>query len=142
MPEIIEHIDAIARQKMRDVLFIEFRRTDGDGGRGPLVRGSEWSNLAVRRQIIEWLNDRRIVWRPCGDVANATVLRSYRGQIYIELPFDRNLTAFQELEAYLENPDGTMRLSGAWFCCLTHEAAMQNAGHDEFGYWDRWADQF
>ncbi|WP_175866087.1 hypothetical protein [Burkholderia contaminans] len=141
MPAIIEHIDTIARQKKRDVLFIEFYRIDGQNQRR-LIGGSEWRGLVTRQNIVCWLDKRGISWTPCGHIANSTLYMSYRGQIYIDIPFDRTLAAYCELESHLEDPDGTPRLPGAMFCCLNYEVAMQNAGHDEPGYWDRWAARF
>lgn len=59
MPAIIEHIDTIARQKKRDVLFIEFYRIDGQNQRR-LIGGSEWRGLATRQNIVCWLDKRGI----------------------------------------------------------------------------------
>ena len=52
---------------------------------------------------------------------------SYLGQIYIDVPYDITLPEYQKLTLFLENPDGTMRIPGADYCCLTHDAAMKNS---------------
>lgn len=142
---LIEHIDAIARQKQRDVLYVEFH---------PPVAGSvndeeivdqgdfDWKTLPIRQQIIDWLDAQGIGWKPCGLFVNACVMMGYHGQIYIDLPFDEALPAFQSLQALLELPDGSMRFPDATFYCCTLELAMENAAHDEPGFWDHWAEGF
>jgi hypothetical protein len=137
MPAIFEHIDAIARQKRRDVLFIEFHRVDAKGKRGCLVTGFEWPRLDARQQIVEWLDKRGIKWEPCGHVEVPALIMSYRGQLYIDLPFDRGVSAYRELEALLGNPNGKMRMAGVRLCCLRYEAALRSAGRDGAGYWVR-----
>jgi len=130
---LIAHIDAIARQKQRDVLYVVFC---------PEQDGSAWQRLPVRQQIIEWLTAHGIGWQPCGPIADERVMVGYRGQLYIDLPNDKALPAYQALEAFLENPDGSMRLPQAVFYCLPLDRAMENAAHDEPGFWDRWAEKF
>jgi hypothetical protein len=46
------------------------------------------------------------------------------------------------LHEYLEYPDGSMRFPTVRFYFLTLEIAMQNAHHDEPGFWDKWAENF
>ncbi|MBN3813352.1 hypothetical protein [Paraburkholderia sp. Ac-20347] len=138
MSAIFEHIDAIARKKRRDVLFIEFYRVDAKGKRGCLVAGFDWPRLTMRQQIIEWLDKRRIEWEPCSHAEVPALIMSYRGQIYIDLPFDRGVSAYRELEAFFGKPNGKMRVSGVRLCRLRYTAALRNA--DQYGadYWDRW----
>ena len=136
---LIHHIDAIARQKQRDVLCLVFKGLNEDDEDSILL---DWENLPVRQQIIAWLNSKGISWQPCGNVANVNYMCGYTGTIYIDLPFDRALPAYQELEAYLENSDGSMRFPGVVFAYLPLENAMKNAEHDEPGFWERWAENF
>jgi hypothetical protein len=35
-----------------------------------------------------------------------------------------------------------MKFEGAKFCYLPLAVAMENAHHDEPGFWDRWAENF
>jgi len=133
MPRLISHIDAIARQKQRDVLYLVFC---------PEQDGSAWKGLPVRQQIIDWLTAHGMGWQPCGPIADECVMESYRGQFYIDLPFDKALPAFQALEAFLENPDGSTRFPQVAFCCLPLAKAMENVAHDAPGFWERWAEKF
>ena len=66
----------------------------------------------------------------------------YHGQIYIDIPFEPSAPEFKSLEAFLEFPDGKSRLDGVTFFYLPLAKAMENAAHDEPGFWDRWAENF
>ena len=141
MPMKIEHIDAIARKVQRDVLYLEFNpkpTVDADGNKNFVG----WQTLPIRQRVIDWLDSKGIAWRCCGHYANVNVMVGYRGQIYVDAPFEQSNPDFQALTLFLENPDGTMRFSDCtfYYCPLDH--AMKNAAHDEPGFWERWADGF
>ena len=145
MPLRIEHIDAIARKKKRDVLYLEFHSSasEGDGAEGVLGGNHfAWEQLPIRQEIIDWLEAQGMGWACCGHFADESLMRAYRGQIYIDVPFDASLPEFQALQEYLEFPDGSMRFSEAtlFYCPLSK--AMENAAHDEPGFWERWAENF
>jgi hypothetical protein len=112
MPMIIPHIDAIARAKQRDVLYVEFRCREYDDGNGFVIDtlDQDWRKLPVRQQIIDWLDEHQIGWHPCGHFASENMYKAYCGEIYIDLPYDTSLPVYRDLEAFLENPDGSMRL--------------------------------
>ena len=135
MPQLLQHIDAIARQKQRDVLFVAFGRSPGD-------LKVDWRNLPVRQQIIDWLNENGMTWQECSHVASENCMMSYLGQIYINVPFDTGLPEYQKLAEFLEREDGTPCLAGAFFCYLPLSIAMKNAHHDEPGFWEKWAENF
>jgi hypothetical protein len=137
MPQQIEHIDAIARRKQRDALYILF--FEEYGGKQVLC---DWRENKSRKLIIEWLDANGYSWSLCGGKANVNVMRSYRGSIYIDTPFDKNDPAYRVLETFLENADGTMRFPEMTFCVITLDNAMENAHHDEPGFWENWADNF
>ncbi len=80
--------------------------------------------------------------RECGQVASETVVRSYAGEIFIDVPFDDTDTQYRKVQAFLEHPDGEMRFDDVRFYVVTLQVAMKNAHHDEPGFWDRWADNF
>jgi hypothetical protein len=128
MPQLIEHIDAIARAKGRDVLFVIFHQDLRDR--------IAWELLPVRQQIVEWLTANAIAWKPCGQVASTSFVGPYLGQIYVDVPFDTGDPTYRRLRDYLEKPDGSMALDGAAFCYLPLSEAMKNAHHDEPGFWE------
>ena len=151
MPLLLEHIDAIARQKQRGVLYVEFHPLALDPEKGEdlserdimawkTMPDSAWQSLPIRQQLIDWLDAKGIGWRRCGHYAQVGLMMGYRGQIYIDLSFDTALPEFQALQAFLENPDGTMRYSKVFFIYCSLEKAMQNVAHDEPGFWDRLAE--
>lgn len=148
MPSLIEHIDAICRRKGRDVLYIVFssdapdERYDEEIDFGLPLTCSDWRNLSIRRQIIDWLDQQQIEWQRCGHFANEGLMLSYQGQIYVDVPFDTENPTYRRLRDYLETPEGTMRFPNATFCYLQLDSAMKNAHHDEPGFWERWAENF
>lgn len=148
MPELIDHIDKIARDKKRDVLFLTFhdkafKDINEDNSCGfPDFPDFDYHKCEPRQKVMEWLVANNIPFSPCGLVANEYSIVPYLGQIYIDVPFDENNPTYQKVRDFLENPDGTMKIDGARFCYYTLELAMKNAHHDELGFWDRWAEKF
>lgn len=123
MPMLIEHIDAITRQKQRDVLYVVFNSPASDNNDEKEILGQadlEWETLPTRQQIIDWMNAQGIGWKPCCHFADVNLMMGYRGRLYIDLPFDKSLPAFQALTAFLELPDGSMRFPEAtlFYCPL------------------------
>lgn len=62
--------------------------------------------------------------------------------IYIDVPFDENDPQYQQVQAYMEHADGSMRFPTVKFWYLPLEKAMENAHHDEPGFWEKWAENF
>ena len=130
MPQLIEHIDAIARQKGRDVLYLEFH---ADGER----RTYRYEADPMRDEVLAWLDQHQIGWQPCGPYARPPNMPGWLGQVYLDVPFDASLAAYRTLRDYLELPDGSMRQAGVRFYALPLESANANAEHDEPGFWER-----
>ena len=129
MPKLIDHIDAIARKKERGVLFLEFDpEINFDDFEHPRYRYEEDK---VRDEIIENLDKIEISWMKCGHFASTNFICFYRSQIYLDVPYDENLSEYKALQTYLEYPDGSIR-----FCYLPLEVAMKNAHHEESGFWE------
>ena len=141
MPMLIEYIDAIARKKGHDVLFLDFPQKETEDPYD--LFDVDWDNVAIRQQVIAWLNKNQIEWQMCGYVANEnSMVDGYHGRIYIDVPFDTEDPTYQKLSDYLETPEGEMKLAGVKFCYLPLEKAMKNAHHDEPGFWEKWAENF
>lgn len=146
MPLLIQCIDAIARQKGRDVLWVHFGEVD-DAEESFCISEDEdsflgWENNPQRIDLIAWLDTHGIGWCPCEGFASENCMCSYQGDIYIDLPFDRADPVYQELSEHLENPDETRKIPGVTFCYLPLKSAMRNAHHDEPGFWEKWAENF
>ncbi len=134
MPQILKHIDKIAREKQRDVLFIEFDRE--------IYPSYDYENYEERKKLLQWLDKNNIPYEECGPMASEYGWESYRGQLYIDIPFDKNNEEYKNLNELLENPDGSMKIPGVNFWYLPLEVAMKNKHHDEPGFWDKWAENF
>jgi len=101
MPQLIEHIDAIARQKQRDVLFIRFSDSVDQGGEiGSTTSYRDWESSAVRLAVIEWIDKERIRWCRCGDVAATHSMGHYDRQIYIDVPVNETNSVYQRALGY------------------------------------------
>jgi hypothetical protein len=139
MPQLIDHIDQIARKKQRDVLFLEFhpesmstfRMSDNES------ESYCYENDKVRDEIIKHIKKLNIPWTPCAQIASPGSMSAYLGQIYIDVPYDKKLPLYQVLQKYLEYSDGSMRFSSIRFCYLPLEMAMKNAHHDEPDFWEK-----
>ena len=141
MPMLIEHIDAIARKKGRDVLFLDFPQRKNKNIFD--LYSMDWDSLPIRQQIIAWLDQNQIGWSHCGHFADENMMGGgYQGRIYVDVPFDTKDPIYQKLSDYLETPNGKMKFKGVKFCYLPLEMAMKNAHHDEPGFWERWAENF
>lgn len=139
MPVLIEHIDAIARQKQRGVLSVDFRPTTDDSEE---FFSYDYEDDERRQALLSWLDQHDIVWCCCAPFASEEGFEAYAGQIYIDLAMDDNDPKYCQLRDHLEYPDGSMRDSHVTFYYLPLETAMQNAHHDEPGFWERWAEDF
>ena len=140
MPLLIEHIDAIARQKGRDVLYVVFPECYPDMTKERV----EPNQCKARQRFIAWLDQAGIAWYPCGHPVrdDDPLFLGYLGHIYIDLPFDTSNVEYQKLADFLETPDGKMKIEGAEFRYWPLEVAMENKHHDEPGYWEREAEKW
>ena len=139
MPQLIKHIDAIARQKQRDVLYIQFTNADvhKDDEFVLFPELVDWEHLKDRNDVIDILNANQIPWYPCGEFADPNLMMSYQGQIYVDIPYDTSNPQYLALEKFLENPDGSMRSPRVTFYLVSLTSALENAHQDEPGYWDQ-----
>ncbi len=131
---LIEHIDKIARDKGRDVLFVVFDEE--------IFPDTEFEMLEVRKDLIEWFNRNSIKIIPCGNFASESGFSSYNGQLYIDVPYSENHPDYRKVSEHLECADGSSRIIGVIFCYLPLEYAMRNKHHDEPGFWEKWAENF
>lgn len=151
MPQLIQSIDRIARIQQRDVLFLSFydralkERLDNVPEEEQVEawqqwrdhRHEAWEAMPIRQQIIDWLDAKGIAWQPCSSfVPGRILLGGYTGEIYVDVPYDKDLLLYQELEAYLQHPDDTMRFENVMFFCLTLKEAMENAEQDAPDFFD------
>jgi hypothetical protein len=139
MAQVLEHIDKIARDKNRDVLFIVFKDAKNEIDE---EFSYDYETDSVRAEFLLWLNQNNIPYQKCGPIASVNGWESYRGQLYIDVPMDENDQRYQKLNNHLENQDGTMKIAGISYYYIPLKVAMKNAHHDEPGFWEKWAENF
>jgi hypothetical protein len=115
---ILDHIDAISRRQECDVLYLEFHPLGA-------VQGAvyRFEQDAGRDNLLHWLEP-------------------YRGQVYVNVPYDNALPAYRLLRDALENPDGTMKHDWVRFMVMPLDYAMCNAAYDVCNFWENWAAMF
>lgn len=133
--QLIQNIDAIARQKQRAVLYVEFH-PQTDDFEDQFSYEYEYENDTERQTFLDWLQQHGIAWQCCAHVASECGFESYLGQIYIDLAMDDNDPLYCQLRDHLEFPDGTWRDPNKRFYYLPLDIAMRNAHHDEPGFWE------
>ncbi len=126
MPKILKHIDQIGREKNRDVLYIEFDRK--------VFAGYRYQNYQNRAELIEWLKTNDIAYEECFGYASDTGDESYKGQLYIDIPFDETLEKYNLLNNHIELKDGELRFEGIGLWTLLLEDANKNAFMDDPDY--------
>jgi len=103
LPQLIQHIDDIARAKGRDILFVRFTQLEDP------FSGEDAEDCAERNHLITFLDQQGIPWEPSAPPSNSGWLTGYFGDIYIDVPYDTEHPLYQILQAHLEFPDGTLR---------------------------------
>lgn len=141
MPQILEHIDKIARDKKRDVLFIVFNEAKKEDELEDYF-AYEYENDPVRNDFIKWLEENNIPYQKCGPIASENGWESYRGQLYIDIPMDEKDERYLKLNEYLEDENGKMKIDSIGYYYIPLDVAMKNVHHDEPGFWDKWAEDF
>ena len=152
MPQMIQYIDAIARQKRRDVLYLVFgvrtvraymheasAEDDADSGIFDVLH--EWERTPNRQMVLDWLDEQGMAWQPCGGFTHVNCMRPYMGFVYVDVPYDTALPEYQKLEAFLEQADGSRVFPDVLFCYVPLDMAMNNAEHDDPDFWARWAEE-
>ena len=155
MPQIIDHIDAIARKKQRDVLCLTFhtlpKTAENEDDRGiSWVHDDEvelkidYYDNPIRKQVLDWLDFMNIPYTKCAEVASENGWCSYRGQIYLDFPYDEDNEHFKWFGQFIQEDDQgwSKPFLGVRCWCLPLDVAMKNAHHDESGFWENWAENF
>ena len=109
LSQLLKHIDAIAREKNRDVLFVHFDHyvhPDRDAH-------------SVRQRLIGWLEQQGIIYMPCLGVDQTLHSEIYSGGLYLDVPFDLQHKIYQKLSHYLEDEQGNMKIKGIQFFVLS-----------------------
>lgn len=124
MPQLIISIDEIARRKQRDVIYVEFQNTE-PGDR------LDYRLDPSRNAIFDLFTANGIPYFECGEFASDTGLASYRGQIYIDVPFDEDNPLFTNAVRLLTLVKTLAKDQTPQLFLLSLSNAMKNAHHDE-----------
>lgn len=116
MPQIIPHIDAIAREKNRDVLFIHFEH---------FVQDEAESQDSVRQEVLAWLDANGIDFYPCMGLEEEGLVNVYAGDIYVDVPYDESDETYLMLRDLLEDEEGNMLIEGVLFFSLSLGLALE-----------------
>jgi hypothetical protein len=138
----IEHIDAIARRRGRDVLYVTFSSSRANDGRSAPRKRFDWERSQARTELIEWLTRHGIGWCPCAGFANLNSMEDYRGGLYVDIPIDLESREFNAFQHYAEFPDGTPRNSTLKLYICTFADAQRNSAHDAPDFWGQWVSTF
>jgi hypothetical protein len=111
MSQPIPYIDAIAREKNRDVLFIHFEDADSP----------------INEIVLAWLEDHEIAYSACLGLEEESLNEHELEHTYIDLAVDEDDLVYRELCEYLEDDDGNMKLEGVLFFILSLETALELA---------------
>lgn len=117
MPKLLHHIDEIALEMQHDVIFVEFHH---------LQHRYDYQTSVSRNEIINWLVANEIPHWECSSLPSGSGSVRYRGEIYIDVAYNREDPLYLKIESFFEKPNGTMRFDGAWFrgftlaSCVSH----------------------
>ena len=140
MPKILEHVDKIARDKQRGVLFVVFGKSKKESILDYF--SYDYKKDSIRKRFLSWLKQNAILYQECAPLASENGFGSYRGELYNDIPREKNDERYLNLNNHLEYPDGKMKIEGIEYYYLPLEAAMKNAHHDVPGFWEKWAEDF
>ncbi|SEL21161.1 hypothetical protein [Acinetobacter sp. DSM 11652] len=116
-----QHIDAIAREIQRDVLFIHFENYTDDQN----------EEESIRDHVIAWLEQHEIEFVPCLGLSGEDEIDSYLGDLYLDIPFDEQNNQYQLVKNYLEDEQGNMKIEHVLFFVLSLEVAEEIAKDQE-----------
>lgn len=125
LSQLLKHIDAIAREKNRDVLFVHFEQyvyPDQDAH-------------SVRQMFIGWLEQQGIRYIPCLGIEPTGRSDVYSGSLYLDVPFDLQHKTYQKLSEYLEDDQGNMKIEGIQFFVLSLGLALELESDGKLPEW-------
>lgn len=138
MPRVLKTLDQIAREKQRGALFITFHIEEvlyPDNPEFVDLRLFDYKQCYRRILFIQWLNENHINFEECHGFGSLRSIR-YKGQIYLDVPYDETNPQYQLLCQYLENPDSSLNDPAVAWYYLSLEIAMEYKHHDDPKYWE------
>lgn len=124
MPQLLRTIDEIAREKQRDVLFVQFHNFSTG-----FV--ADYRSNPSRQDIISWLDKQHIPYVPCGGFDSGCIVEGYDGELYIDVAIDADDANFFKLSAWFAGEAGERRYENAWLFYLPLSVALLNSDEAE-----------
>lgn len=124
MPQLIRTIDEIAREKQRDVIFVQFHNFSTG-----FV--ADYRTNPSRAAIISWLDEQRIMYLPCGGFDSGCIVEGYDGELYIDVAIDEKDDNFFKLSEWFLRDEGEPRHENAWLFYLPLAVALLNSNEEE-----------
>jgi len=124
MPQLIMHIDQLAMDNRRDVLFVRF--AESFEGQKRMGSREYYKKSKIRQRLLEFLEENEIGSIECGPPSNSGYMSGYWGEIYIDVPFDESDSDYRKVQAFLENEDGSMKFDDARFYYFPYEYAKES----------------
>ncbi len=120
MPQLIRAIDEIAREKQRDVIFVQFHNF-ATGFVGDYRKNSS------RGVIIKWLDENDIWHCPCGGFDSGSIVDGYGGELYVDVTIDHNDSSFIRLLDLFSDEEGGQIFDDAWLFYFPLAVALVNS---------------
>ena len=120
MPQLLLTIDEIAREKQRDVIFVQFHNFSTG-----FV--ADYRTNPSRKAIISWLDEQRIAYIPCGGFDSGCIVEGYDGELYIDVAIDADDANFFKLSERFIGEGGMRRYENAWLFYLPLAVALLNS---------------
>ena len=124
MPQLLLTIDEIAREKQRDVIFIQFHNFSTG-----FV--ADYRTNPSREAIISWLDEQGIAHIPCGGFDSGCIVEGYDGELYIDVAIDADDDNFCKLSERFLGEGGKRRYENAWLFYLPLAVALLNSDEAE-----------
>lgn len=136
----LDHIDKIARNLQRDVLYFTFHNTELN----IMFQNYSYELDKNRDKIVKWLNENSIRWTMCAEMANEDFINfQYFGQIFIDVEINAEDVQFKKILEHFElNNKMKDEFFPAKLWILSLDLAMENSHHDKPGFWEEWAETF
>ena len=115
MPQIIDYIDVITREKKRDVLFLTFSKRIF----------FNYKRSTLRKRILAWLDQNNIQYEKFMAVTSDKGDCMYLGEIYLDVPFDTENEQYKKLVNYLEDDKGVVKHRNVGFYIYPLESALK-----------------
>ena len=120
MPQLIQYLDEIARDKKRDILFLRFAKD----------MFFNYERSRIRKRILAWFDQNAIPYEECMEGTSDKGGGWYLGEVYLDVPFDTENEQYKRLAAYLEDDKGKVKHRNVGFYIYPYASAINIVPRD------------